>query len=37
MAEKETIPYAMAFYSNPPLTEEEIARGRQIAESRRAA
>jgi uncharacterized phage-associated protein len=37
MAEHETIPYPMAFYSNPPLTEEEIARGRQIAASRRTA
>ena len=32
--EKETIPYALAFYSNAPLSEEEIARGQQLAESR---
>ena len=37
MAERETIPYPMAFYSNPPLTGEEIERGQQIAASRRTA
>lgn len=37
MAERETIPYDLAFYSNPPLTGEEVERGRQLAASRRAA
>ena len=36
MREKETIPYALAFYSNAPLSEDEIARGQQLAAGRTA-
>jgi uncharacterized phage-associated protein len=37
MRQKETIPYDLAFYSNEPLTKEEIERGREIAATRKAA
>jgi uncharacterized phage-associated protein len=37
MRYRETIPYGIAFFSNPPLTEEEKVRAREIARSRRAA
>lgn len=37
MRDRETIPYGIAFFSNPPLTEEEKARAREIARSRQAA
>ena len=37
MRQKENIPYDLAFYSNQPLTEEEIKRGREIAAARKAA
>jgi len=35
--QKEDIPYNLAFFSNEPLTQQEIARGRKIAASRKAA
>jgi uncharacterized phage-associated protein len=37
MRDRETIPYGIAFYSNPPLTEAEIERAREIARQRQAA
>lgn len=37
MRQKENIPYDLAFYSNQPLSEEEIKRGREIAAARKAA
>lgn len=36
MRDHEVIPYALAFYSNPPLTEDEVRRGKELAGKRPA-